>query len=276
MLSNSPQEYETMSTESSVPPRSTSSSTLQGDDTSMAFCHKVKALPSSTLVVLSHAETPQAENHISAVRRNHEACEGDVAKQRDLVESPQLTGAFTSEIKGMDDQTEVGQGIGRYEYMDIRRSDSSEGGDPELQRSGSHSSAAETRDTDKTVAVSTKEQKGRETENHHNTDKPTCLQGILSSMPEPDVLASGAGEVEEYEEMTGLGEGLDGWGHAEYENLPEKEWASPEEVGGVRCAGIEKYIKVCAGIGEPGSSTSFDNPDYWHSRMFLKPDAVRT
>lgn len=268
-----------MSTESSVPPCSTSSDTLQGDDTPMAFCHKVKALPSSTLMDLSHTETPQAEHQISAVRRNHEACEGDVAKQRDLVESHQLTGAFTSEIKGVDDQTEVGQGIGRYEYMDIRHSDSSEGGDPELQRSGSHSSAmsaAETRDTDKRVAVSTKEQKVQETENHHNTDKPTRLQGILSSTPEPDVLTSGAGKVEEYEEMTGLGEGLDGWGHAEYENLPVKEWAPPEEVGGVRCAGIEKYIKVCAGIGEPGSSTSFDNPDYWHSRMFLKPDAVRT
>lgn len=268
-----------MSTESSVPPCSTSSNTLQGDDTSIAFCHKVTLLPSSTPVDVSHTETPQAEKPTSAVRRNHEACEGAAAEQRDVVENYQLTGAFTSEIKGMDDQAEVGQGIGRYEYMDIRHSDSSEGGDPELQRSGSQSSAisaAEARDTDKVEAVSAKEQKGQEIENQHNTDKPIHLWGILSSMPEPDVLTSGAGRAEEYEEMTELGEGPDGWGQAEYENLPVKEWTSPEEVGGVRCTGIEKYIKVCAGIGEPGSSTAFDNPDYWHSRLFLKPDAVRT
>uniref|UniRef100_A0A674EDW0 Receptor protein-tyrosine kinase n=1 Tax=Salmo trutta TaxID=8032 RepID=A0A674EDW0_SALTR len=72
---------------------------------------------------------------------------------------------------------------------------------------------------------------------------------------------------------------------AEYQNLPVlgKGRATTAEVEGgtsTRCAGlgVEGYIKVCSGVGvvEPSSNTSFDNPDYWHSRLFLKADAVRT
>uniref|UniRef100_A0A4W6FDK8 Receptor protein-tyrosine kinase n=1 Tax=Lates calcarifer TaxID=8187 RepID=A0A4W6FDK8_LATCA len=95
-------------------------------------------------------------------------------------------------------------------------------------------------------------------------------------MLRPDVLTAGGGKVEEYEEMTKFGVVPSGWEQADYQNLPVKGRAVSEEVGSGRCAGIGGYIKVCAGMGEPGSNTSFDNPDYWHSRLFLKPDAVRT
>uniref|UniRef100_A0A671X0N0 receptor protein-tyrosine kinase n=1 Tax=Sparus aurata TaxID=8175 RepID=A0A671X0N0_SPAAU len=90
------------------------------------------------------------------------------------------------------------------------------------------------------------------------------------------VLAGSPVEVEEYEEMTRLGVAPGGWEQPDYQNLPVKGRAAAEETGSSRCAGIGGYIKVCAGVGEPGSNTSFDNPDYWHSRLFLKPDAVRT
>uniref|UniRef100_A0A3Q2XQ34 Receptor protein-tyrosine kinase n=1 Tax=Hippocampus comes TaxID=109280 RepID=A0A3Q2XQ34_HIPCM len=46
-----------------------------------------------------------------------------------------------------------------------------------------------------------------------------------------------------------------------------------------RQLGIDPYVKVRAGVdvGDPVSGDrSFDNPDYWHSRMFLKPKAVTT
>uniref|UniRef100_A0A8D3CSA9 Receptor protein-tyrosine kinase n=1 Tax=Scophthalmus maximus TaxID=52904 RepID=A0A8D3CSA9_SCOMX len=42
---------------------------------------------------------------------------------------------------------------------------------------------------------------------------------------------------------------------------------------------FEPYVKVRAGAraGEPAvADTSFDNPDYWHSRIFHKPEAVPT
>uniref|UniRef100_A0A8C4F3C9 Receptor protein-tyrosine kinase n=1 Tax=Dicentrarchus labrax TaxID=13489 RepID=A0A8C4F3C9_DICLA len=95
-------------------------------------------------------------------------------------------------------------------------------------------------------------------------------------MAGPDVLTAGGEKAEEYEEMTRLGVVPNGWEQADYQNLPVKGRAVSEEMGCGRCAGIGGYIKVCAGMGEPGSNTSFDNPDYWHSRLFLKPDAVRT
>uniref|UniRef100_A0A672LC74 Receptor protein-tyrosine kinase n=1 Tax=Sinocyclocheilus grahami TaxID=75366 RepID=A0A672LC74_SINGR len=38
--------------------------------------------------------------------------------------------------------------------------------------------------------------------------------------------------------------------------------------------GLRSYLKVCAGV--EAQNTSFDNPDYWHSRLFHKQDAVCT
>uniref|UniRef100_A0A8C4F7P5 Receptor protein-tyrosine kinase n=1 Tax=Dicentrarchus labrax TaxID=13489 RepID=A0A8C4F7P5_DICLA len=122
------------------------------------------------------------------------------------------------------------------------------------------------------------EEEEEEEEKHHNTNKQPTLQENLSGMvmPRPDVLTAGGEKAEEYEEMTRLGVVPNGWEQADYQNLPVKGRAVSEEMGCGRCAGIGGYIKVCAGMGEPGSNTSFDNPDYWHSRLFLKPDAVRT
>uniref|UniRef100_A0A672I1N2 Protein kinase domain-containing protein n=1 Tax=Salarias fasciatus TaxID=181472 RepID=A0A672I1N2_SALFA len=102
----------------------------------------------------------------------------------------------------------------------------------------------------------------------------TTPSGAL--MPGPDVPTAGGEKTEEYEEMARFAAGPSGWELAEYQNLPVKGRAGSEEAGGARCSGIGEYIKVCAGVGEPGSSSSFDNPDYWHSRFFLKTDAVRT
>uniref|UniRef100_A0A1A7X1Q7 Receptor protein-tyrosine kinase n=1 Tax=Iconisemion striatum TaxID=60296 RepID=A0A1A7X1Q7_9TELE len=272
-MANPSQEYEFMSTEAGGPPCSTSSISLRGDNTTVGLCHT--PLPSPTFVDFSHAETPQLEILV----RSNQKPEAFAEEQRDSTEKHELASDSTREINLVDDQVEAGQGIGRYEYMDIRRSESSEGSDPDLHRNGSQTPTADhTEDTDQIVGVLKKVQMGEEIENCHNTNKQTTLRGHLSSpvIPEPDVLTAGEGNVEEYEEMTGFGEVPDRWGRSQYENLPVKERLDPEEIGGARCTGIGDYIKVCAGLGEPGSNTSFDNPDYWHSRLFLKPDAVRT
>uniref|UniRef100_G3P3B4 Receptor protein-tyrosine kinase n=1 Tax=Gasterosteus aculeatus aculeatus TaxID=481459 RepID=G3P3B4_GASAC len=117
-----------------------------------------------------------------------------------------------------------------------------------------------------------------EGEKYHKTNKLPALQGNVSGavMPGPDVLTAEGEMVEEYEEMTRFGVVPSGWEQADYQNLPLKGEAVSEEMGSDRCEGIGGYIKVFAGVGEPGSNTSFDNPDYWHSRLFLKPDAVST
>uniref|UniRef100_A0A8C5GN13 Receptor protein-tyrosine kinase n=1 Tax=Gouania willdenowi TaxID=441366 RepID=A0A8C5GN13_GOUWI len=95
-------------------------------------------------------------------------------------------------------------------------------------------------------------------------------------LPRPDVLTAGGEKLEVHEEMTGFEVVPNGWDHAAYQDHPVKEKAVSEEMGVVQCIGIEEYIKVGSAMGEPSSTTSFDNPDYWHSRLFLTPDAVHT
>ncbi|XP_068997047.1 receptor tyrosine-protein kinase erbB-3b [Embiotoca jacksoni] len=284
---NPSQEYETMSTESGAPPCSTNSGSSPGDDPTVTLCQKISPLPSPTLMALLPGEDmalQETRKPISAVRSEqvHEACKGKVAEQRDSIEKHQLSRDFHSEIKVSDDQRGKAYGIGRYEYLDIGRSDSLGVDEAAREKHGSQTSAksaTETEETDQIVEVLNKEHKEEEEkEKCHNTNKQATLQGNLSIMvmPRPDVLTAGGENVEEYEEMTGFAVVPSGWEHTEYQNLPVKGRAGSEEMGGGRCAGIGEYIKVCAGMGEPGSNTSFDNPDYWHSRLFLKPDAVRT
>lgn len=254
----------------------------QADVPSIALCRNTPPLPSPTFT----APLPIKETltSISAVRgkKEDEESKGNSAERRDSTEKCQIAGDCDSGFQAVDEQGEAAQGIGRYEYMDIRRSDSTEGEDPAQERPGSLTSAnktGETEEPDQSVEVWQKEhQEEEEVEKHHNTNKKPPLQGNLSSvvMPRPDVLKAGGEKVEEYEEMTRLAGVPNGWEHAEYQNLSVMGRVAPAETDNGRCAGIGGYIKVCAGTGEPGSNTSFDNPDYWHSRLFLKPDAVRT
>ncbi|KAL7397851.1 hypothetical protein ABVT39_000708 [Epinephelus coioides] len=284
---NPSQEYEIMSKESGAPSCSTSGVSSQADAPSVAVCRKMSPLPSPSIMALlpvDDAPHVEALTPVSAVRSKivDEGCEGGAAEQRDSTEKRERTEDSDSRIRGVDDQGEAAQGLGRYEYMDIRRSDSTEGEDPAWERRGSQTSAnsaGETDETDQTVEVLKKAlEEEEEEEKYHNTNKQHALQGSVSGMvmPRPDVLTAGGETVEEYEEMTRFGVMPRGWEQADYQNLPVKGRALPEDMGSGRCAGIGGYIKVCAGMGEPGSNTSFDNPDYWHSRLFLKPDAVRT
>lgn len=198
-------------------------------------------------------------------------CEGNVAKCTDSTERHQLT--EEDEFRAVDDHEHKAQMTGRYEYMDIRRSDSIEGNDPPQERcQTSAKSSAKTEETGRAE----ESQRVEDEKKYHHKSKQATLHGSSMVMPRPDVLAAGGEEMEEYEEMARFAGVPGGQEQADYQNLPVKGRAVSEEVGSGRCAGIGGYIKVCAGMGEPGSNTSFDNPDYWHSRLFLKPDAVRT
>lgn len=211
-----------------------------------------------------------------------EDCEGNVAEQTNTTEKHQLPLGPERGTTAMEDQEEAAQGRSRYEYMDITHSDGTEEEEAMCEGRGSETSAksaAEMEETDQIPEMLKNEHEEEEEEDHkyHNTNKQPTHQGDGSSMvmPRPDVHTAG-GEKVEYEEMRRFGVAPGGWEQADYQNLPVKGGAVSEEMGPGRCAGIGGYIKVCAGMGEPGSNTSFDNPDYWHSRLFLKPDAVRT
>lgn len=69
-------------------------------------------------------------------------------------------------------------------------------------------------------------------------------------------LSGEARTVEEYEDMDRFPRRSHGCEQPEYQNLPLSRLEEAQETG-----------SVCS---------SFDNPDYWHSRLFLKADAIRT
>lgn len=242
--------------------------------------NKTSPLPSPTFMSSSPVDNRAGVETLTTIstvkfKQVHEDCDGTVAEQSPQSDSTEkLTGDSERGITSVEVQ-----GAGRYEYMDIRQSEATDGEDQAWEGCGSQTSGAQTEKLDQIVELLKKGHKAEEEDmNCHNTSKQPTLEGNLGSMviPKPDVLTAGVEKLEEYEEMTKFGVVSNGWEQADYQNLPVMGRAVCEEMGSGRCVGIRGYIKVCAGMGEPGSNTSFDNPDYWHSRLFLKPDAVRT
>lgn len=212
------------------------------------------SLPSPTSIApllledIAHVEVPG----ISVTKNVQNDCIGATAEPEVSEQLHEPYGNTGTE----DEQKEMVQQSEKYEYLDIR-SNSLEENDQCLKSRGSEASLVE----------------ATQIEGAHQSLQ--TYVGIIAHS-RPDVLTAGEETVEEYEEMAKIASGPDGWELPEYQNLPENDTAVSEELGGTRCAGIGGYIKVCAGMGDPGSNASFDNPDYWHSRLFLKPDALRT
>ncbi|MGH0145732.1 UNVERIFIED_CONTAM: hypothetical protein FKN15_038750 [Acipenser sinensis] len=106
------------------------------------------------------------------------------------------------------------------------------------------------------------------------TGKAASVEDLGSNGPESENTAP---DQQEYEEMDAFALPEDSEDHGinmtppekapEYQNFPETEKASEK-------GRVNGFVKTRAGARE--QDHSFDNPDYWHSRLFLKPDAVRT
>ncbi|XP_056897362.1 receptor tyrosine-protein kinase erbB-3b isoform X2 [Takifugu flavidus] len=254
------QEYEIM--------RQESGACSDTDDASI-ISHNTSPLPSPSILAPLPAYSTEI---VGSDVTNTEDKDG----QKDSTH--QLTSPSGNETKAVDEQGEEAQVKCRYEYMDISRSYSTEEDNP--AKKSDAACAGGTMDIDHTMAVLTEEHKEVDEEDKC-TDKEHPLQVNVSSVSvdEPDVPQVGDENDEngdEYEEMTIQRVVPIQWEQADYQNLPVKGRTCPEDAGSGRCGGIGEYIKVCAGMGEPGGNTSFDNPDYWHSRLFLQPDAVRT
>uniref|UniRef100_A0A8C1C2P4 Receptor protein-tyrosine kinase n=1 Tax=Cyprinus carpio carpio TaxID=630221 RepID=A0A8C1C2P4_CYPCA len=74
----------------------------------------------------------------------------------------------------------------------------------------------------------------------------------------------------EYVDMEASGRtGSEDRDQVDYQNFPVK--GRPVMREEPQNTGLRSYIKVCAGV--EAQNTSFDNPDYWHSRLFHKKDA---
>lgn len=259
MVLKDPQEYEIMRQESGA---------CSDIDNASIISHDASPLPSPS------TSAPLPAYSIEIVGSDVTNTE-DKDGQKDSTH--QLTNPSGNETKAVDEQGEGAQVKCRYEYMDISRSNSTEEDNP--AKKSDAACAGGTMEADHAMAVLTEEHKEAVKEDKcPNTDKEHPLQVNVSSVSvdEPDVPQVGDENGDEYEEMTIQRVVPIGWEQADYQNLPVKGRTCPEDAGSGRCGGIGEYIKVCAGMGEPGGNTSFDNPDYWHSRLFLQPDAVRT
>ncbi|KAI1891148.1 hypothetical protein AGOR_G00161890 [Albula goreensis] len=182
------------------------------------------------------------------------------------------------ELLCRDVGNEAGQGRSpeqeavEYEYMDIcsgrnRTTGTASKKDPETMGTATMEREGEARMEE--VEADGSEQ--QDDEDYHYMNKQPRLRPTLRGRGVREQgLGGGAreGEAYEYEEMDSLAVSPNGGDRTEYENL---EVAA----GGVRCSGVGGYLKLHTG-GAEVSDHSFDNPDYWHSRLFLKPDAVRT
>lgn len=253
MAMKHPQEYEIMGKESNA---------CSDVGVSSIICHNSSPLPGpSTLAPLPAYNTETVGSDVT-----------DIEDQYGHLTRPSGSGT-----QAVDEQGEVAQGICRYEYMDIRCTSSAEEDNP--AKKTRVTCAGETEDTDQTVAELKEELREVEEEDRcHNTDDEHSLQmnGSSELVDDSHVLQVGDEKIEEYEEMTIQCVVPIRWEQADYQNVPAKGRTCPEDAGSGRCGDIGEYIKVCTGMGEPGGNTSFDNPDYWHSRLFLQPDAVRT
>ncbi|XP_034564833.1 receptor tyrosine-protein kinase erbB-3a isoform X2 [Notolabrus celidotus] len=168
------------------------------------------------------------------------------------------------------------QGINEveYEYMDIRGNEKDESPPP---HNPPPPPLTPLRTTKEGEEGNKDEEEYVEDSNYHYMNRQPKLRQALQDRDEIVMQERDEGEAYEYEDMdcfVALGPG----DAVVYQNMQ----SDAEEAGGSKesyQSGFEPYVKVRAGVGvgEPATGDqSFDNPDYWHSRMFLKPKAVPT
>ncbi|KAJ8260136.1 hypothetical protein GJAV_G00177460 [Gymnothorax javanicus] len=170
-----------------------------------------------------------------------------------------------------------------YEYVDLYNGESSAGSTS--SKRDVQSMGAASAESERALEEENGEIEQQNNEEYHEMNKqpgprPTLKArgGLTVHGPAGGAGSSIAvGEVYEYEEMDSLAAPPGGRDGSEYENLvaADGDGVAVARAEGVRRSGVGGYVKLQAGVGESGDC-SFDNPDYWHSQLFLKADAMRT
>ncbi|XP_062872148.1 receptor tyrosine-protein kinase erbB-3b [Trichomycterus rosablanca] len=234
------QEYELMNKRSSHSP-----------GTATDVSSNVPVLQQSPCTDMSCYSSPSPQEPLQT--QNAMQCNGTSEKTEDEGESKN----DHSDNIAAQDESQSQQTVGEYEYMDIRTDSALE--DAQI-------SSAE---------VPESSDEPRENVIYQNASELSVVTGNasrLSSKPDEDTTV--AVQPEEYEDMNSCGRVSMSGAQMEYQNFPAK---------GRTVTGDDKHVPnirafrgACAGVDEKNSNTSFDNPDYWHSRLFHKPDAVCT
>ncbi|XP_029989818.1 receptor tyrosine-protein kinase erbB-3a isoform X2 [Sphaeramia orbicularis] len=169
------------------------------------------------------------------------------------------------EVRGVHPQQEMNEV--QYEYMDIRGSENEEAPpahDPPPLPPPLPPSTRPGRDLED-------EDEYVEDSNYHYMNRQPKLRQALQDQKDLKMQGQDEDEAYEYEDMDSFAAVRPG-DAVVYQNLQRGGESAYQ-------SGFEPYVKVRAGVGvgEPAAGDrSFDNPDYWHSRMYLKPKAVPT
>uniref|UniRef100_A0A672JRH6 Receptor protein-tyrosine kinase n=1 Tax=Salarias fasciatus TaxID=181472 RepID=A0A672JRH6_SALFA len=183
------------------------------------------------------------------------------ASSWDTTLSAEVRGGLTRS-KDSSDSEQQGSNDVEYEYMDIRGHEKEEGPpahDPPPPPISSK--------------VRAEEDEYVEDSNYHYTNRQPKLRQALRDQRELKIQGKEEGEAYEYEDMDYFAAQLPE-DPAVYQNM---QWEGA--VGGAEAhqSGFDPHVKVRAGVGQPAAGdSSFDNPGYWHSRMFLEAKAVPT
>uniref|UniRef100_A0A8C7RR14 Receptor protein-tyrosine kinase n=1 Tax=Oncorhynchus mykiss TaxID=8022 RepID=A0A8C7RR14_ONCMY len=224
-------------------------------------------------------ELEMSEDLAGSLQRKRHREDSAYMSQRDSM-SGVLSETPSPDTEGEEDQNGyVGSGDVEYEYMDIRSvgPEASERPDDPPTRVVPHPGAMHKQRMRDEREVEEEDDEYVEEDDYHYTNRQPKLRQALRSREGLRMQRGGEGEVDEYEDMDSLA--APGAGDpVEYENLQGEGEGVVGGMGGQH-TGMGAFVKVRAGVGvgEPGGGDrSFDNPDYWQSRLFLKPNAVST
>lgn len=239
------QEYELMSKQPTVIPPS------PGDSNVSVLVHPPlsRQSPCSDLVACSSSLSPH-EAVQSQSSTNDESEDKPVPIPTDNNEASEKESCGDDADFGtVPEEKQPQQAVVEYEYMDIRKHSMSEKAHP-----SSH--------------------KPRDEGIYQNTHELSAPKRNSRRSCEAAEDTANAEQPDEYEDMNACGKVCTSGVRLEYQNFPPKgRMVSGEEPHRVQ---MRTFRGTCAGVDEDNSSTSFDNPDYWHSRLFQKPDAVCT
>ncbi|XP_062272115.1 receptor tyrosine-protein kinase erbB-3a [Scomber scombrus] len=247
------------------------------DDENYEYMNKQTCV---TPVSLRYSRHPKDNTHrmkmnkkqTSSISSQVTVCSGEVTP------SVEVMGGHTRNNHSSDSEQQGSQEV-EYEYMDIRVSDKEESSPehepllppppPPPPTQTGMGGEVEHEEEDEYVEA--------EDSNYHYTNRQPKLRQALQDKKELKMQGRDEGEAYEYEDMDCFASVRPG-DEVVYQNMRRQVEGA---VGGSKAhtSAFEPYVKVRAGVGvgEPAAvDRSFDNPDYWHSRMFLKPNAVPT
>ncbi|MEQ2194353.1 hypothetical protein XENOCAPTIV_027922, partial [Xenoophorus captivus] len=209
-------------------------------------------------------QTPVSQRHKphllrSSKRRTYSLSSQATTYSQDTTLSIDVRGRQTTS-KNKPDSTQQGSKEVQYEYMDIRCNDCEEAPPehappkpPILPRMRGEA------------------KEGEEDEYVESGDyqQPTHQQAVADNK-EP---CSDNNEADEYEDMGCFAASPTADDAVVYQNMQRE---GERAVGGTG-TGFDPHVRVRNGAGElAATEKSFDNPGYWHSKMFLKPNVMPT